>query len=65
MTDRDVTVYPKKEDAETWAVEAIYYNLDGSIELTSFSGPESRHRALEYADWKYGGSLFKGFLKDG
>ena len=36
----------------SWSVEMI--DEDGGIEIASFSGPEGRARAAEYARWKYG-----------
>ena len=60
--DRDVTVGLDHVDPKSWRVEAIYYKPDGAIEVTLFSGPDSRKRSFEYAAWKYerdGGSIFK------
>jgi hypothetical protein len=37
---------------DEWRVEGIDYDKDGLVYVTIFSGPDSKHRADEYADWK-------------
>ncbi|HVC61915.1 MAG TPA: hypothetical protein VND19_16335 [Acetobacteraceae bacterium] len=38
----------------TWSVEAINTDGEGGVDVTNFSGPLARERAVEYAIWKYG-----------
>ena len=37
----------------TWTVEALDTDGDGGVDVTVFSGPDARARAIEYANWKY------------
>ena len=37
-----------------WSVEAINTDGEGGVDVTVFSGPRARERAVEYATWKYG-----------
>jgi hypothetical protein len=34
-----------------WRVE--WEDEDGGVEVTIFSGPDARERAIQYADWRY------------
>jgi hypothetical protein len=34
-----------------WRV--VWEDDDGGIEVTIFSGPDARERAIQYADWRY------------
>jgi hypothetical protein len=34
-----------------WRVE--WEDEDGGVEVTIFSGPDARERAIQYADWQY------------
>jgi len=38
----------------TWSVEAVNTDGEGGVDVTNFSGPRARERAVEYAVWKYG-----------
>jgi hypothetical protein len=38
---------------ESWSVEAIAMKDDGAVEVTTFSGPKARDRAVEYASERY------------
>lgn len=38
----------------SWSVEAIDTDGEGGVDVTIFSGPRARERAVEYAVWKYG-----------
>lgn len=38
---------------DSWAVEAIAMKDDGAVEVSIFSGPHAKQRAVEYAAAKY------------
>jgi hypothetical protein len=38
---------------QSFTVEAIDTDGDGGIDMTTFSGPNAKERAHEYAAWKY------------
>jgi hypothetical protein len=39
---------------DTWRVEAVNDEGDGEVYVATFSGPNARERAEEYAHWKNG-----------
>jgi hypothetical protein len=55
MMRRDLTAEITRRDTvpESWGVEAIDTMDDGAIELTIFSGPRAKLRAIEYAATRY------------
>jgi hypothetical protein len=38
----------------SWSVEALDTDGEGGVDVTVFSAPRARERAVEYATWKYG-----------
>lgn len=46
-----IAVEDKRTPGE-WRVEAMDFDNEGKVYVTIFSGPESRQRAEEYAEWK-------------
>jgi hypothetical protein len=55
MTRSDLVaeIVRRRTTPESWAVEAIAMKDDGAIEVTIFSGPDAKPRAVEYAAAKY------------
>lgn len=55
MMRRDLTAEITRRDTapNSWGVEAIDTMGDGAIELTIFSGPQAKLRAIEYAALRY------------
>lgn len=55
MTRSDLIAEIVRHDTtpKSWAVEAVAMSDDGAIELTIFSGPDAKRRAVEYAVAKY------------
>jgi hypothetical protein len=49
------TLFRDRVHPEDWRVEKI--DDDGGIEVAIFSGPDTRDRAIEYADWRYRGDF--------
>lgn len=43
---------PSSEHQGDWIVSAVNDEGDGEMYLVFFSGPKSRQRAEEYAEWK-------------
>ena len=46
-------VFEDRKYPGDWRVEKI--DDDGGVEVTIFSGPDARERAIQYADWRYPG----------
>jgi hypothetical protein len=44
-------VFEDRLTAGDWRVE--WEDEDGGVEVTIFSGPSARERAIQYADWRY------------
>ena len=57
MTDQNglqIEVVQRSAAPDVWSVEAIDVAGDGAIYMATFSGPDARGRAEEYANVKYG-----------
>lgn len=50
----EVEVVERNDTPNAWSVEAIDVAGDGAVYMATFSGPEARARAEEYANMKYG-----------